>query len=174
MQFDRPVCVERFSASGTASLKTRGVIPAVMFIQPGRARSRVSAVMRHGIRAAQNPVRHVKYPFLRPGLHVNAELSGFSPWSRSGVQGGSRNTEINITVNVGGVNEVSRSRREHALIRRRRRSADRRCQEDSELPIAAGKRGAALLQGVSGRQRSRKPAWNFRYRQRRESSYTTE
>jgi carboxypeptidase family protein/TonB-dependent receptor-like protein len=136
---------------------------------PGAAVSAVNAAT--GIRAAVQTNQDGMYsiPFLPPGLYtVTAELTGFSPWSRSSVQVRvSETTELNIAVGVGAVSERVEVKAGTPLLDTASASLGqivdaRRIQE---LPIAAGNALELTLLAPGMIEPSKftwKAAWNFR------------
>jgi hypothetical protein len=136
---------------------------------PGAVVSAMNAAT--GIRATATTNQEGMYsmPFLPGGLYtVTAELSGFSPWSRSGVQVRvSETTELNITVTVGAVSERVEVTAGTPLLDTTSASLgqvidSRRIQE---LPIAAGNALELTLLAPGMIEPSKftwKAAWNFR------------
>ena len=157
-----------FAQDPRGSIRGRVVDSSNSFV-PGAAVSAVNAVT--GIRAAAQTNQEGMYsiPFLPPGLYtVTAELSGFSPWSRSGVQVRvSETTELNITVSIGGVSERVEVAAGTPLLDTASASLgqvmdSRRIQE---LPIAAGNalELTLLTPGmIEPAKFAWKPAFNFR------------
>ncbi len=157
-----------FAQDPRGSIRGRVVDSSNSFV-PGAAVSAVNAVT--GIRAAAQTNQEGMYsiPFLPPGLYtVTAELSGFSPWSRGGVQVRvSETTELNITVSIGGVSERVEVAAGTPLLDTASASLgqvmdSRRIQE---LPIAAGNALELTLLTPGMIEPSKfawKPAFNFR------------
>jgi hypothetical protein len=132
----------------------------------------VSAVnVATGVRAEAQTNQDGMYsiPFLPPGVYtLNAELSGFSPWSRADVQVRvSETTELNITMTVGAVSERVEVKAGTPLLDTASASLgqvmdSRRIQE---LPIAAGNALELTLLTPGMIEPSKfawKPAFNFR------------
>jgi hypothetical protein len=157
-----------FAQDPRGSIRGR-VVDSSSALVPGVSVSAVNAAT--GIRAVAQTNQEGMYsiPFLPPGLYtVNTELSGFSPWSRSGVQVRvSETTELNITVTVGAVSERVEVNAGTPLLDTASASLGqvvdaRRIQE---LPIAAGNALELTLLAPGMIEPSKftwKAAWNFR------------
>ena len=157
-----------FAQDPRGSIRGR-VVDASSLAVPGAAVSAVNADT--GIRATAQSNQDGMYsiPFLPPGLYtVTADLTGFSPWSRSKVQVRvSETTELNITVSVGGVTERVEVAAGTPLLDTASASLgqvmdSRRIQE---LPIAAGNALELTLLTPGMIEPSKfawKPAFNFR------------
>jgi hypothetical protein len=136
---------------------------------PGAAVSAENAATGVRASALTNQDGVYNMPFLAPGLYtVAAELTGFSTWSRNGVQVRvSETTELNITVAVGGVSERVEVAAGTPLLDTMSASLGqvvdaRRIQE---LPIAAGNALELTLLAPGVIEPSKftwKAAWNFR------------
>ena len=157
-----------FAQDPRGSIRGR-VIDASSLAVPGAAVSAVNADTGVRATALSNQDGMYSIPFLPPGLYtVAADLTGFSPWSRSKVQVRvSETTELNITVSVGGVSERVEVAAGTPLLDTASASLgqvmdSRRIQE---LPIAAGNALELTLLTPGMIEPSKfawKPAFNFR------------
>lgn len=177
----------KFRSAVVASIAAMLCVVSTAFAQDprGALRGRVtdasSAVIPGATVSAENTATGVRafaqsntdgmysIPFLLPGVYkVTAELSGFSTWSRPGVQVRvSETTEVNVTMTVGPVTEVVEVKARTPLLDTTSASLglvvdQRRIQE---LPIAAGNALELTLLTPGMIEPSKfawKPAFNFR------------
>jgi hypothetical protein len=173
---------------GTASAQDprgtiRGrVVDSSSAVIPGAMVSAVNVTTGIRVSAPTNEDGMYSIPFLPPGIYtVQAELSGFNPWSREGVQVRvSEITEQNITLTVGAVTERVEVKGGTPLLDTASASLgqvidSRRIQE---LPITAGNALELTLLAPGMIEPSKftwKAAWNFRnIASDGNPSYTTE
>jgi hypothetical protein len=138
-------------------------------VVPGASVAAVNAATGVGADAQTNADGMYNLPFLLPGIYtVTAELSGFNPASRTGVQVRvSEITDLNITLTVGAVTERVEVTAGTPLLDTASASLGqvvdaRRIQE---LPIAAGNALELTLLAPGMIEPSKftwKAAWNFR------------
>lgn len=158
------------------------VVDSSTAVIPGAMVSAVNVTTGIRVSAPTNEDGMYSLPFLPPGIYtVQAELSGFNPWSREGVQVRvSEITEQNITMTVGAVTERVEVKGGTPLLDTASASLgqvidSRRIQE---LPITAGNALELTLLAPGMIEPSKftwKAAWNFRnIASDGNPSYTTE